>query len=178
MIQTVQQLTGVPVHHYAELDFSGFPAIVDSLGGVEIDVPKTIDSQYPAGTDWTDVHFDAGPQHMDGEEALIYVRVRYSDDDFQRMGRQQQFMEALQKKIASPGSMARMPLVAPEMIANMTTDLSTNDLLRLGWVEVRTPADKNPKFVLAGDGQYFDGVSYVVVDEDQAQSVVREFLSS
>ncbi|MBK5225822.1 MAG: LCP family protein, partial [Thermoleophilia bacterium] len=102
MAKTVEGLTGLPIHHYVELDFSGFPAIVDTLGGVDIDVPKTIDSQYPQGLDWTQVHFDAGPQHMSGERALVYVRVRYSDDDFQRMGRQQQFVEALQKKASNP----------------------------------------------------------------------------
>ncbi|MHB0866573.1 MAG: LCP family protein [Thermoleophilia bacterium] len=177
MIQTVQALTGVSIHHYVELNFSGFPAIVDQLGGVDIDVLRTIDSQYPVGYDWTNVHFDSGPQHMDGDRALVYVRVRYSDDDFQRMGRQQQFMEALQKKFTSPGSLARLPLIAPDIIGNMITDISTNDLLRLGWIKFRTPADSNRKFVLAGDAEDIGGVSYVVVDESQAQSMIREFLA-
>lgn len=177
MISTVEQFTGVPVHHYVELDFSGFPAIVDSLGGVDIDVPATIDSQYPAGTDWTQVHFDAGPQHMSGQEALVYVRVRYSDNDFMRMGRQQQFMEALQKKFTSPANMMRLPLTAPEIVGNMTTDLSTNDILRLGWVKFRTPSQNNRKFVLEGSGQFYGDVSYVVIDEYESQAVIREFLS-
>lgn len=178
MIQTVQEFTGVPIHHYVELNFSGFPAIVDQLGGVDIDVPRTIDAQYPVGYDWTDVHFDSGPQHMNGDRALVYVRVRYSDDDFQRMGRQQQFMEALQKKFTSAGSLARLPLISPDIIGNMITDLSTNDLLRLGWIKFRTPADSNRKFVLVGDGENIDGVSYVVVEEGQAQAMIREFLAN
>ncbi|MHB8858965.1 MAG: LCP family protein [Thermoleophilia bacterium] len=176
-IKTVEQLTGLPIHHYIELNFSGFPSIVDSLGGVDIDVPKTIDSQYPSGLDWTEVHFDAGPQHMSGDRALVFVRVRYSDDDFQRMGRQQLFMEALQKKVNSPFNLARMPLLAPGMIDNITTDLSTNDLMRLGWIKFRTPADNNRKFVLAGSGEDIGGVSYVVLDEDATRSTIRDFLS-
>ncbi len=176
-IKTVEQLTGLPINHYVELNFAGFPSIVDSLGGVDIDVPKTIDSQYPSGLDWTQVHFDAGPQHMSGDRALVYVRVRYSDDDFQRMGRQQQFMEALQKKVNSPFNLARMPLLAPGMVDNITTDLSTNDLMRLGWIKFRTPADQNRKFVLAGSGEDIGGVSYVVLDEAAARSTIRDFLS-
>jgi len=177
-IETVEGLTGLPIHHYVELDFSGFPSIVNTLGGVDIDVPKQIDSQYPQGVDWTQVHFDAGPQHMTGEEALIFVRVRYSDDDFQRMGRQQLFMEALQKKINSPVNLAKMPLMAPDIVSNMTTDISTNDLLKLGWVKFRTPAERNRKFVLVGYGEDIGGVSYVVLDEDANQSLIRDFLGN
>lgn len=177
MIATVEEFTGISIHHYVELDFSGFPAIVDALGGVDINVPSVIDSQYPSGYDWTQVHFDAGPQHMDGERALVFVRVRYSDNDFQRMGRQQQFMEALQKKATSSGSLARMPLIAPEMVSNMTTDMSTNDILRVGWIKFRTPADKNRKFVLIGTSEYIGDGSYVILDENQSQTVIKEFLS-
>lgn len=177
-IETVEGLTGLPIHHYVELDFSGFPSIVDSLGGVDIDVPKEIDSQYPQGVEWTQVHFDAGPQHMTGEEALVYVRVRYSDDDFQRMGRQQQFMEALQKKVNNPFNLAKMPLMAPDIVANMTTDISTNDLIKLGWVKVRTPGERNRKFVMVGYGEDIGGISYVVLDEDANQALIRDFLAS
>ncbi|MHB9112514.1 MAG: LCP family protein [Thermoleophilia bacterium] len=176
-VETVEGLTGLPIHHYVELDFSGFPSIVDSLGGVDIDVPKEIDSQYPQGLEWTQVHFDAGPQHMTGDEALVYVRVRYSDDDFQRMGRQQQFMEALQKKVNSPFSLAKMPLMAPDIVASMTTDISTNDLIKLGWVKFRTPAERNRKFVMVGYGEDIGGISYVVLDEDANQTILREFLA-
>lgn len=175
-IEAIEQLTGLPVHHYVELDFDGFPEIVDNLGGVDIDVPKTIDSQYPEGVQWTDVHFDAGPQHMDGETALVYVRVRYSDDDFQRMGRQQQFMEALQKKLTSPANLLKLPLVAPGIVDSMITDLSTNDLIRLAWVKFRTPPENNRKFTLAGYGQYIGGVSYVVLDEQENQAIINDFL--
>lgn len=177
-IEAVEELTGLPVHHYLEIDFAGFPRIVDSLGGVEMDVPKTIDSLYPAGLEWIEVHFDAGPQHMDGETALTYVRVRYSDDDFQRMGRQQLFLEALQKRLTAPGNLVKMPWLAPEIIVSMTTDLSTNELLTLSWVKFRTPAEKNRKFVLPGESQDIDGISYVVIDEGESQAVIRDFLAT
>lgn len=176
-IQAVEELTGVPVHHYVELDFNGFPGIVDSLGGVDINVPKTIDSQYPQGLAWTQVHFDAGPQKMSGERALTFVRVRYSDDDFQRMGRQQLFMEALQKKMTSPVNMAKMPLLAPGIVENITTDLSTNELIELGWIKFRTPVESNRKYVLVGSGSNIDGGSYVVLDESASQAMIRDFLA-
>ncbi|MHB0915280.1 MAG: LCP family protein [Thermoleophilia bacterium] len=175
-IQAVEELTGLPIHHYAEIGFDGFPAIVDGLGGVEIDVPAPIDSLYPDGLDWTEVHFDAGPQKMDGATALIYVRVRYSDNDFMRMERQQQFMEALQKSAADPMNLVRMPVMGPTIIDSITTDMSTPELMRLGWVKFRTPPENNHKYVLAGYGQDIGGVSYVVLDEAGAQSTIQDFL--
>lgn len=175
-IQAVEELTGLPVHHYVEIGFDGFPAIVDSLGGVDIDVPDTIDSLYPEGVEWTEVHFDAGPQHMDGETALIYVRVRYSDNDFMRMERQQQFMEALQKSMTDPVNLARMPVMAPTIIDGITTDMSTTQLMRLAWIKFRTAPENNHKFVLAGYGQDIDGVSYVVLDDEANQVMIQNFL--
>ncbi len=176
-IQTVENLTGIPINHFVELDFSGFPAIVDALGGVDIDVPKTIDSQYPSGLDWTQVHFDPGMQHMDGQRALIYVRVRYSDDDFQRMGRQQQFMEALQKKMSGLNTF-KLPWLAPDIVDNVVTDMSTSDLMRLGWTKFRTPPERNRKFVLPGTPEDIGGVSYVVLDSGDTQKTIRDFLAT
>ncbi len=177
-IKVVEQLTGIPIHHVVEMDFSGFPAIVDSLGGVDINVPGTIDSKYPQGLSWTEVHFDKGPQHMDGNRALVYVRVRYSDDDFHRMARQQQFMQALEQKAASPWNIIQLPLIAPTIVDNMVTDMSMTDLLRLGWDKLRTPSGRNKKFVLAGAPQMIDGVDFVVLDENQNQQLLTDFLAS
>ncbi len=177
-IKVVEQLTGIPIHHVVEMDFSGFPAIVDSLGGVDINVPSAIDSQYPQGLGWTQVHFNAGPQHMDGNRALVYVRVRYSDDDFHRMARQQQFMQALEQKMTSPVNIIKMPLVAPTIIDNMVTDMSMTDLIGLGWDKFRTPAERNHKFVLAGNPKMIGGVDFVVLDESQNQQILNNFLAS
>lgn len=177
-IQTVEQLTGLPVNHYVELNFDGFPEIVDALGGVDIEVPEAIDSQYPEGVEWTQVHFDAGPQHMDGETALVFVRVRYSDDDFHRMGRQQQFMDALEKRFTSPFNLVKTPLVAPKVVNNMTTDLSINDLIKLAWIKFRSSDDRSGSYTLEGSGQYIGGVSYVVLDEEASNEIISRFLGN
>jgi hypothetical protein len=60
----------------------------------------------------------------------------------------------------------------------MTTDISTNDLIKLGWVKFRTPAERNRKYVMVGYGQDIGGGSYIVLDEDAAQATIREFLAS
>ena len=89
-MQTVRSNFGVDVHHYARIDFAGFVKIIDAVGGIDIDAPHPlIDYEYPTD-DYgaTTVEFAAGPQHMDGECALAYARIRHGSSDFQRAGRQ------------------------------------------------------------------------------------------
>lgn len=89
--QTIEQLTGVRIDHYLEVDFFGFKAMTDAVGGVDIDVPA--DSFDPMH----DTRWQAGQQHMDGARALLYVRQRYGlpNGDFDRVIRQHQFLQAL-----------------------------------------------------------------------------------
>jgi LCP family protein required for cell wall assembly len=94
---TIEQVFGVPIDAYALLDFDGFRAVIDAADGVEVDVPAPIhDEEYPTedyGTKTVD--FKQGPQHMDGERALEYVRTRHGDSDDARRDRQRQVLLAL-----------------------------------------------------------------------------------
>ena len=85
--QTIEQLTGVRIDHYFEVDFSGFKAMTDAVGGVDINVP--IDSYASANRE----QWHVGLQHMDGTQALLYVRQRHglSGGDFDRIKHQHQF---------------------------------------------------------------------------------------
>lgn len=104
LARSIEQSFGIGINYYVRLDFQAFVALVDALGGLDIDVPYTItDYQFPTddyGT--TEVHFDAGPQHMDGKTALIYARTRHADDDYHRAERQQLVVTALAKKLINP----------------------------------------------------------------------------
>lgn len=104
LAQSIEQNFGIGIDYYVRLDFQAFVALVDAVGGLEINVPYAIsDYQFPTddyGT--TEVHFEAGRQHMDGQTALIYARTRHADDDYRRAERQQLVVEALAKKMVNP----------------------------------------------------------------------------
>ncbi len=130
---SIEESFGVSVEHYIRLDFRGFVALVDAVGGVDIDVPKLIvDYEYPThdGGVMT-VRFDPGREHMDGERALQYARTRHQDDEYQRAGRQQQVIDALVKKLANPLYVTAWPRVWRAFRDYTDTDLSTWDMLRL-----------------------------------------------
>ena len=69
MVRTVKQVTGLPIHHYIEVDFVGFQSLVDDIGGVYLDFP------YPARDANSGLSVDAGYQLLDGSQALAYAQI-------------------------------------------------------------------------------------------------------
>lgn len=129
-MQTVAGNFGIPVHGYVRLDFNGFVALVDALGGIEIDVPQTIvDEAYPTSDyGYTTIVIQAGRQRMDGETALIYARTRHAGTDFDRSQRQQQILRALLATAARPAAWLRLPAAWAVARATFETNLSEIDL--------------------------------------------------
>jgi len=103
-IQTVEQLTGIRIDHFVDVDFGGFEAMVDAIDGVEVCIPTTVDD--PAH----DIYLEAGTRELEGREALAYVRERYqlsSNSDIGRMKRQQAFVASMANKLVSADTLSR-----------------------------------------------------------------------
>ena len=98
LIDTVEQTTGLRIDGYVQVGFGGFASVVDSIGGVRMCLAKPMKDK-KAG-----INLPKGCQVLDGQNALGYVRARYSDPlgDLGRMNRQRQFLGALMGKAASP----------------------------------------------------------------------------
>lgn len=118
LVRTVRDLSGIDVHHYVEVTFGGFRDVVDAVGGVELCLEEAISDR--------DAHIDlpAGCQVLDGADALGYVRVRKIDNDLMRIQRQQRFVQALAREVASPGV-----LLNPFAMASLARD--TGDAVRV-----------------------------------------------
>ena len=121
-LRTVKNLTGLDVNHVAFVDFDRFRELIDSVGGVDIDVPAPILANKfdcPYATDarcakWDGWRFAKGRQHMDGRRALIYSRIREnrldpSETDLDRARRQQQVLQATADKVTSFGTALKLP---------------------------------------------------------------------
>ncbi|MGA5824322.1 LCP family protein [Kitasatospora sp. NPDC094028] len=128
-IRTVEQLSGIRIDHYLILDFSGFKTMVDAIGGVEVCVPQPIHDK--------DAKLDlpAGRQVLHGEQALGYVRARESlgdGSDTQRMGRQQQFLASLLRKVQSQGVLLNPAKLWPVLDAATSSVRADGGLSSLG----------------------------------------------
>jgi LCP family protein required for cell wall assembly len=131
LVETVSQLSGLPIRHAIQIDFLGFRDVVDATNGVRVCLDRPI-ADRDAGID-----LPAGCQRLRGSDALGFVRVRKIDDDLGRIQRQQQFLEALATEVAQPSTVLnpfRFYGVAGAMGGALRADegLSSFDLLRLG----------------------------------------------
>ena len=131
--QTIEANFGIPIHYFATVDFDGFRKIVDTIGGIVVDVPAPVkDDQYPTETyGLTRVYFPTGLQKMDGETALRYARTRHGDNDVARGDRQQQVLQAIRLQAISLGLITRASELITEIGDSVRTDLNFNQMLAL-----------------------------------------------
>ncbi|WP_456597021.1 LCP family protein [Blastococcus sp. SYSU DS0552] len=132
LVQTVENMTGVRIDHYAAMDFQGFVQMTDSLGGVDVQVAETT-SNGP-------YTYQAGLNRLDGEEALFYVRQRYGlpGGDFDRVKRQQQYLRSVFGALSRQNVFTDMGALDGFMVAltdAMAVDegLSNTDLLGMAY---------------------------------------------
>ncbi len=99
LIETVKNLTGIPIDHFVRVNLAGFIDVVDAVGGVSFYLDQ------PLRDDFAGVDLDAGCVTLDGTEALGFVRSRHVDNDFGRIARQQRFIRELVRKATSAGTL-------------------------------------------------------------------------
>ncbi|MGI5352857.1 LCP family protein [Streptomyces sp. CA-250714] len=134
LTRTVEQATGLRLDHYAEIDFLGFTRVVDALDGVRICLTKPLRDEKSGA----DLH--RGCQTLDGEQALAFVRARYSDPegDLGRVKRQRQLLSALVQEGTGPATLGNpfrfFPFLGSALDA-VTVDKgsTTLSLTRMGW---------------------------------------------
>lgn len=141
MVETVSRETGVDINHYMEVDFVGFQAIVDELGGVPINFP------FPARDSKSGLRVDAGTQVLDGREALAFARSRsYQElqngswvsvdaNDIGRTRRQQQLIFSIIRTVARPSSIPELGNIVESFAQHLTIDarLAQGSMIELGW---------------------------------------------
>ncbi|WP_367320267.1 LCP family protein [Streptomyces sp. HUAS ZL42] len=131
VVKTVEQISGVRMDHYVEIDFAGFKGLVDAIGGVPVTVDQDIHDK-SSGLDLT-----AGTHRLDGTQALAFVRTRHGigdGSDLGRIGLQQKFMLAMLSEIKKQdllGSPAKAFKIADKLTAALTTDSDLASLSKL-----------------------------------------------
>lgn len=128
-VTTIEEFAGVEISHYVSIDFDGFKAAVDALGGIEVDVPMTIDDDEAGG------YVAAGLQTLNGDQALILCRSRHAYDDYgsgdyYRMANQRLVLGAIAKKLLS-SDLVTMASTISAMSDYITTDLEMEDIIEI-----------------------------------------------
>lgn len=185
-------IVGLDIQYYVRVDFNAFVEIVDSLGGITVDVETAIyDPYYPNASDngYTIFQVDAGPQEMDGEIALKFVRSRKTTSDFDRSARQQQVLDAIQQKalsrdiLTSPTKLKELYSVVQD---NVNTDLELREMVSMaGFAKqmdrsrlVRKVIHDDPGqeggFLATPDRDLYNG-QFVLVPYGQGYELIRKY---
>jgi polyisoprenyl-teichoic acid--peptidoglycan teichoic acid transferase len=132
-IDTLQANLGIYIDAYAAFDFEAFITIVDAIGGVDVDVPYNIyDNEFPdMNYHYDPLYLKAGPNHLDGYDALRYSRTRHQDSDYQRGARQMQVLMAIRQSLTKPQVTGNLLAQAPALVASLEGHLHTNIPLEL-----------------------------------------------
>ncbi len=161
--ETVQDFLGIKLNNYVVVDFQSFQGLVDAVGGVDINVEKRM-YYYDAYANY-EIDIRPGKQHLDGKTAMQYVRYRDEEGDIGRIRRQQKFIMALYREIASKNIIAKMPGVSKQIMSMIKTDLSLKEMVELGNV-MRSMLEKDSlkMAMVPGEPKYIDGISYWIPD--------------
>lgn len=165
-VATVENLVGVKIDHVAEMEFEGFKSLVNSVGGVDVQVPFDFDINA-----WS---FRRGTQHMDGGAALAFVRARYqfADGDYQRVRNQRAFLRGLYSTMKAKGALNNVASFqsAVESVAGYVRVDQGLDAMQIAQLAapVLTSGDTSMHMTTlpnAGPGWSYDGQSIVLVNQ-------------
>jgi LCP family protein required for cell wall assembly len=162
MARTLEGLTGIHIDYYAMTAFEGFSNLVDGIGGITVDVPYRMSDSYSGA------YFNPGPKHMSGGEALAFARDRH-DVPGGDLGRSENHGRILLAALAQlRGDFEEDPAQLLGWIAvgarNVTTDLSLQELMRLGLAATRVPPSRVRNIVVPARVGSVGAASVVFVD--------------
>lgn len=165
-VATVENLVGVKIDHVAEMEFEGFKSLVNSVGGVDVQVPFDFDINA-----WS---FHQGIQHLDGGAALAFVRARYqfADGDYQRVRNQRAFLRGLYSTMKAKGALSNVASFQSS-IESLTDYMRVDQGLNAAQIAqiaapVLTSGDTTMRMTTlpnAGPGWSYDGQSIIFVDQ-------------
>lgn len=142
--QTIGQVVGVPIDYTLLVDFQGFINIIDTMGGVPVQVTKSLyDPRFPTmDYKFREVSFEPGTFTMDGITTLTYSRIRHPDNDFERMTRQQAVIAGIANRLREGNFLQTVETTAQltdALIGHATTTMPRDLIIALAWQMRATP---------------------------------------
>lgn len=186
LVDTLEYNFGVDIDNYMLVNFDMFKTIIDSLGGIDVEVTEkeakyinSHDHMTKAEREAFSEPIDSGENHFSGAQALWYSRIRYLDNDFMRTQRQRKVITAVLSKIkkANPVKLAGM---LSEIMPMLETDLDSDELMKLGM--------SSPKYIfydvlqqpVPADGTWQSarrsGQSVLLIDLEKNKQIVNDFV--
>lgn len=166
-MDTVSALLNVPINYYAAINMGGLKTVVDSVGGIDVDVPF----------DFTNMNynFKKGPMHLNGDQTLAYVRMRYTDpeNDYGRQKRQQQAILAILDAAPSLTTLSNYQAIMNEVQQNFRSNISLNNMVSI-YNNYKGTLGNLKQDQMVGTGAMIKGSSYQIPSTQTLQKFSDE----
>jgi polyisoprenyl-teichoic acid--peptidoglycan teichoic acid transferase len=177
-IKTVENMLDIPIDYYVTVNFNGFKNIVNLLGGVDVNVPFNFNDIDPQ---WHRYYFYKGPQHLSGNAALVYARMRYKDPrgDFGRNDRQREIVSAVIDKLSSPKAILKISDIADQLGNNIETNMKVSDAIAFREKYTDFNSSKIQQLQIKGTNDYVNGIYYFRPDRqelDETKNILKAHL--
>jgi LCP family protein required for cell wall assembly len=193
--QVIEEQFGIQIHHFVQVTYEAFVKLVDLVGGVDLFVEY--DMHYDDNWGKLHIHLQRGFQHLDGTQALGFVRYRGKGyrrfcpkckvkiehwdprGDLGRVERQQQFLKELAKKLLQPKMVTKLPQLVSIAHRYVATDMDLKTLLSLANFARQLNLDNMKTATLPGTGARSSFLGSIVIpDREKAPQVLAELLGS
>lgn len=176
--EQVAKIVGFKPDFYVTVDLKGFIELVDAIDGIDFEVPINMNYDDPAQN--LHIHFTAGMQHLNGQQAMEVVRFRHNNDgggyplqDLDRIKTQQAFLKAVADKMFSLQSVIKVPEFARIFFDYVDSDLTVGEMVWFGNQALSIGTENIAFHTLPGAAKTVYGGSYYVLDEDACLELVN-----
>jgi LCP family protein required for cell wall assembly len=168
-VQTVENFLNVSIDYYVVVNFDEFKSIVDTLGGVYIDVEPHVAAARP------ELNGKAGYNKLNGEQTLLYARFRQDGaGDIGRVERHQKILAAIYKEALKPGNIVKLPSVMNQLRENTHTSIPPYEFAIIEQVLTGFDLDNAQTALVTGKGQRINGIYYLIPDKNKTEQMVIE----
>ncbi|HVN66729.1 MAG TPA: LCP family protein [Candidatus Sulfotelmatobacter sp.] len=173
--KTIEDFLGISIPYYILVDLNGITRLIDDIGGVDVDVEKRM--YY---VDYAqDLHIDLQPgwQKLNGQQAMGYLRFRHTDNDFARIGRQQNFIHQVAAQMMTRENLIRSPQMFLSLLNCVDSNLNSREILGLS-LSMRGALETGQfsMTMVTGTDLMIDGIYYYRPDEINLQRIVEQYL--
>lgn len=175
-IETIEEFMDTKIDHYVTVDYKAVEELVDAVGGVEVYTPK-YHYEDPSTIPKLVIDFEEGLHHLNGEEAVKYLRIRkyYEDQDLGRINAQQKFLMKVFDKLKAPRMFFQLPRLINIANRYLESDLNYGQLSFLAYYGLTLEKDDIQMITLPGEEMRKNKIDYFNVNQKEAQDLLRDF---
>lgn len=187
LLDEVNEITGLNIKYYMNIDTKGLQELIDSIGGVNFDVP--IDMDYDDPTQNLHIHLKAGKQLLDGDKAEQLLRFRhnndgtsypssYGDNDIGRMKTQREFIKVLIQQISNKKSLSDFKQYAQIVKNNVTTNFNIDDIIDYIPYIIDFNTENLKTTTLPGEPKKCNGVWLYIPNDEEIDKIIKDMFES